>query len=113
MTSSASGQAKKDRRPSISEFVRRSRHAGVRQSDKGVCMFVFFIKKRRTYMSGSINKRSQFLVAMSGLLLFAGARAYGEAKWYDSIAASGYLQTSYVANLNRPNSRVNAGRQFD
>ena len=50
-------------------------------------------------------------VVIASATVFADAPA---AKWYDSIAASGYLQTSYVGNLeNAPNNPGNQGRQFD
>ncbi len=44
--------------------------------------------------------------------------AHADAKWYDAVTASGYLQTSYVNNLNRPTTAggvktTNTGRQFD
>ncbi len=46
---------------------------------------------------------------------FADAPA---AKWYDTIGLSGYAQTSYVGNLNKPKTAAgvkvnNTGRQFD
>src|SRR5262249_48739444 len=53
-------------------------------------------------------------------MAFADAPA---AKWYDTIAMSGYLQGSYVGNLSSPHNGVggtntgaklsNTGRQFD
>src|SRR5579862_9732623 len=43
--------------------------------------------------------------------------AYADApapKWYDTIGMSGYLQSSYVGNLeNSENNKTNVGRQFD
>src|SRR5258708_18298764 len=49
-------------------------------------------------------------------IAFADAPAV---KWYDAIGLSGYAQTSYVGNLNRPHAAGtgakvgNTGRQFD
>jgi len=48
-------------------------------------------------------------------LVYADAPA---AKWYDSIGISGYLQSSYVGNLNSPHDGAggkvnNVGRQYD
>src|ERR1017187_5480291 len=44
-------------------------------------------------------------------------KVYGDApapKWYDTIGLSGYLQSSYVGNLeNSPSNPGNVGRQFD
>jgi hypothetical protein len=54
--------------------------------------------------------------SLIGISTAGFGRAYGDtpaAKWYDTIGMSGYLQASYVANLNDPKSRVNADRQFD
>lgn len=59
-------------------------------------------------------KISSGLVGMALLAAsFASADAPA-AKWYDSIAASGYLQTSYVGNFqSSPHNPNNQGRQFD
>lgn len=58
-------------------------------------------------------------VVLQGLVgaLVVGA-AHADAKWYDAVTASGYLQGSYVGSLNRPTSAAgakqsNTGRQFD
>src|ERR1017187_1782433 len=49
-------------------------------------------------------------VAQAGIA-FADAPA---PKWYDTIGLSGYLQSSYVGNLeNSPLNPGNVGRQFD
>ena len=68
-------------------------------------------------MSSSRKKGSTLLQGAVGIMLLGGALAYADApaaKWYDTIAASGYLQGSYVGNLeNSPNNKTNVGRQFD
>jgi hypothetical protein len=64
---------------------------------------------------------SLFAMGMLGALLPAAgfaADAAPAAKWYDSIAASGYLQASYTGNFNTPKGFAGAkapttGRQFD
>jgi hypothetical protein len=49
-------------------------------------------------------------VAQAGIA-FADAPA---PKWYDTIGLSGYLQSSYVGNLeDSPENKTNVGRQFD
>jgi hypothetical protein len=54
------------------------------------------------------------MAVAQGSVAFADAPA---AKWYDTIGMSGYLQGSYVGNLNRPEvagvKASNTGRQFD
>jgi hypothetical protein len=61
-------------------------------------------------------KRFMTNMVLGGSLL-ASTQAYADApaaKWYDTIAASGYLQASYVGNLqNSTNNPGNQGRQFD
>jgi len=63
------------------------------------------------------SKISLGSVVVTGLLSsFVSAVAFADApapKWYDTIAMSGYLQGSYVANLNDPASKTNTDRQFD
>lgn len=49
------------------------------------------------------------LLAVAGTA-FADAPA---SKWYDAIGLSGYVQGSYVGNLNKPATRANAARVFD
>jgi hypothetical protein len=65
---------------------------------------------------GFIVKRLITKAVFGGMLL-ATAKAYADApapKWYDTIAASGYLQTSYVGNPQYSgNNKTNQGRQFD
>ena len=65
--------------------------------------------------SKSLSKKlvvSGMLVAIAQAgIAFADAPA---AKWYDTIGMSGYLQSSYVGNLdNSENNKSNTGRQFD
>src|SRR5436189_4855132 len=36
-----------------------------------------------------------------------------DAKWYDTLTIGGYIQSSYVYNLNRPTSGLNTNRVFD
>ena len=59
---------------------------------------------------------------LGACLAVAASKAYADApapKWYDTIGLSGYLQGSYVGNLNTPENEPagtkagNAGRQFD
>src|SRR5690348_12350369 len=73
------------------------------------------------------NKKGITSIALTGLLgsVLPVSMAFADTgaavpKWYDSIAISGYLQGSYVANLNDPHTfagtkdnTVNVGRQFD
>src|SRR5437879_4484869 len=52
------------------------------------------------------------------VILGTVGKVYGDAKWYDAIALSGYAQASYMGNLNSPHGAngtrtTNVGRQFD
>ncbi len=69
-------------------------------------------------------RSSQFTKLVVGGLLSSliavSTKAYADtpaaaptAKWYDTVGFSGYLQGSFVGNLNSPKSGTNAGRQFD
>jgi hypothetical protein len=63
-------------------------------------------------------KRSAVVLGLSAVTAFAYADAPA-AKWYDTIALSGYGDASYVGNLNSPHEAGtgtklgNAGRQLD
>jgi len=64
------------------------------------------------------KKWSRRLVVQGMIIAVAQASiAYADApapKWYDTIGLSGYLQSSYVGNLeNSPHNTTNVGRQFD
>lgn len=54
---------------------------------------------------------------LGACLAVATGKAYADApapKWYDTIGMSGYLQGSYVGNLDSSeNDKTNVGRQFD
>jgi len=58
-----------------------------------------------------------FAVAFVSVVAGMSARAFADApapKWYDTIGLSGYLQSSYVGNLeDSDRNKTNVGRQFD
>lgn len=64
-------------------------------------------------------RRSQWTQAIVVCSILATGSAFADAgKWYDTIALSGYVQTSYQANLNHPQNtsgvkQDTTGRQFD
>jgi len=63
------------------------------------------------WTKGIIVKGIIVAVAAQAGLAFADAPA---PKWYDTIGLSGYLQSSYVGNLeNSSHNQTNVGRQFD
>src|SRR4051812_34642094 len=68
-------------------------------------------------MRSKTLKKSFIAVAIAAQagIAFADAPA---PKWYDTVGLSGYVQSSYVANLNNPHTAGgvktgNVGRQFD
>src|ERR1700730_1362683 len=78
----------------------------------------FLIPKRRKFMRRSTNKWSWLVQAVVGVVMIASAKAYAAdapaAKWYDTIAASGYLQGSYTGNFeNSSRNKTSQLRQFD
>ncbi len=54
---------------------------------------------------------------VQGLICAVGVgTAYADApaaKWYDTLSLSGYVEGSYVNNLNNPSTRTNGARIFD
>src|SRR4051812_32211816 len=67
----------------------------------------FKLKGGHTMRSTKWSKRivvQGLLTAMVGM----SGKAYADAKWYDGIGLSGYLQSSYVANLNSPHDGAGA-----
>ena len=56
-------------------------------------------------------------IVIQGLIYVVGVgTGYADApapKWYDTTGISGYLEGSYVGNLNRPNTKLNTDRLFD
>jgi hypothetical protein len=75
---------------------------------------LFFInKKEDTMRSAKWKKRAvvQVLICAVGV-----GTAYADApapKWSDVLSMSGYLEGSYVGNLNAPSSKLNTDRLFD
>src|SRR5688572_10940052 len=59
-----------------------------------------------------MRSKKGILVVMAGLAMSASAHAE-DGKWYDALSLGGYIQGSYVANLNNPSDRMNDGRAFD
>jgi hypothetical protein len=67
-------------------------------------------------MRDNETSRELILGGVLGVLLASAAPVQADppaAKWYDTIALSGYLQGSYVGNLHDPKSQTNTGREFD
>ncbi len=60
---------------------------------------------------------SSFLLAFVLTFTSTIGKAFADApaaKWYDTIGMSGYLQSSYVGNLDdSDHNKTNVGRQFD
>ena len=67
----------------------------------------------------SIRKLASLSLSLAFVPTFilCSTNAFGDApapKWYDTIGLSGYLQSSYVGNLeNSSSNKGNVGRQFD
>src|ERR1035437_3163139 len=78
---------------------------------------IFFYKiKGGLIMSSKTWTRKIVIQGLLTALIGTTGKVYGDApapKWYDSVGLSGYLESSYVGNLNAPASRTNAGRVFD
>ena len=68
-------------------------------------------------MSGTKWQKKLVVQGLLALFVSMSSKAYADApapKWYDTIGMSGYLQGSYVGNLeNSSHNTGNTGRQFD
>ena len=61
-------------------------------------------------------KKNVAIGSLLGGLICSSSRVYADTtglKWYDTLSLGGYIQGSYVGNLNAPMPKTNAGRIFD
>jgi hypothetical protein len=63
------------------------------------------------------SKGMSRLLAVGGIGVLLSGPALAEdaaaGRWYDALSLNGYVQGSYVANLNKPNNQQNSIRAFD